>query len=335
VSTSGDRHTVRKPWLDVAKGLSILAVVLFHAGSASPEGTTARHAWQLVGLGLFTFIMPLFFLVSGLVLGKGLNLTFKQYLRKKVWPAFYLFVVWTVIYAIINFLSGGLVGGSLLDSLALQTVLWYLAALCVYMLVAWLTRRLPTPVVLAVAALVAVPSALFFPFDGWGLAHAPHFMVFFLAGCRLTAPLTKAVETARWRHLGYLALVAVAFGAIAVVLPSARSLIYALTPLISVPLVLIVSMWLSRHAALSRQVEKLGVGSLAIFVIHILVLSLVGLFLVPLLEPVVIFQWLLPLLATALAVGAAMLVWSHRRHYRFLFHPPWPSSTNPAETSIR
>jgi uncharacterized membrane protein YcfT len=322
MNASADQPATRKPWLDVAKGLSIFAVVLFHAGSNSPAGTTARHAWQLVDLGLFTFIMPLFFLVSGLVLGQGLSLTFDRYLRKKVWPAFYLFVVWTVIYAVISFFTGGLVGGELVDSLTLQTVLWYLAALCVYMLVAWLTRKLPTPVVLVAAALLAVPSAVLFPFDGWGLAHAPHFMVFFLAGCRLTAPITTGVESARWRHLLYLVVVAAGLGGLALAFPSTRAAVYALTPLVSVPVMLIVSMWISRRTAMSRQLEKLGIGSLGIFVVHSLVLSLVGLFVVPLLGSFSVFQWLLPLLSTALAVGVAMLVWSHREHYRPLFYPP-------------
>ena len=325
--SSAAPRTTRLPWLDVAKGLSIVAVVLFHAGSTAPAGTTARAAWQLFDLGLFTFIMPLFFLVSGLVMGTALTLPFRAFVRKRVWPIAYLFVIWAVIYAAINLVTGGLVGGSVVESLTLQTVLWYLAALCVYMLVAWLTKKVPSVIVIAAAALIAVPSAVYFPFDGWGLAHGPHFMVFFLAGCRLAGPIMRRVQEVTWRSLALLAMVAIVFGAIAVALPSARAAIYALTPLISVPLVLIVSVWFSRWKSASTFIQKLGVGSLGIFVIHQLILSVVGVLLVPALSQFAAFQWLLPLIATALAVGGAMVVWNFRAKYPLLFRPPKSSTS--------
>ncbi|MBF4633028.1 acyltransferase family protein [Agreia pratensis] len=320
--TSAQDTTVRLPWLDVAKGLSIVSVVLFHAGSAAPSGTTARTAWQVVDLGLFTFIMPLFFLVSGLVMGAALTLSFRAFLRKRVWPIAYLFVVWTAIYAVINLATKGTVGGSLLDSLTLQTVLWYLAALGVYMLIAWLTRKVPSVLVIAAAAVIAVPPAIFFPFDGWGLAHGPHFMVFFLLGCRLASSIIKRLQKATWRDIAVLGSVAVIVGAIAVAVPALRAPVYALTPLISVPLVLIVSMWISRRRSVSSAIEKLGKGSLGIFVIHQIVLSVVGLLLVPLLSPIGPFQWLLPLIAAGLAIGVAMLAWTFRARYPLLFRPP-------------
>ncbi|PPF63041.1 hypothetical protein C5E11_08185 [Clavibacter michiganensis] len=319
---SAPDRTVRLRWLDVAKGLSIVSVVLFHAGSTAPSGTPARIAWQLVDLGLFTFIMPLFFLVSGLVMGTGLALSFRAFLKKRVWPIAYLFVVWAAIYAVLNLVTNGIVGGSLLDSLAMQTVLWYLAALCVYMLIAWLTRKLAVVLVVACAAVIAVPPAILFPFDGWGLAHGPHFMVFFLLGCRLTSQIMKRVQNATWRDLAALACLAAIFGTIAVALPAVRAPIYALTPFVSVPLVLILSMWISKRRPVSRHIEELGKGSLGIFVIHQVVLSVVGLLLVPTLSPIGAFQWLLPIIATVLAVGVAMTVWIYRARYPLLFRPP-------------
>jgi uncharacterized membrane protein YcfT len=317
-----ERNTSRKPWLDIAKGLSIVAVVLFHAGSMSPEGTTARKVWSIVDLGLFTFIMPLFFLVSGLVMGSALQLRFRAFFQRRIWPVVYLFIIWVLIYAVASLASRGRIGNSLFESLTLQSVLWYLAALSIYMLIAWLTRNVPLLVVLAVALLVAAPFAILFPFDGWGLAHGPHFFVFFLAGCRVARKIEHAVERARWRQVGFLAFVAAALAALAFVLPASRPAIYALTPLVSVPLVLIASMQLSRWPSASAQIGRLGVGSLAIFVVHNLVLDLLNFLVVPAVDWVVVLQWSLPALGALLAVVLAMGLWVQRARYPLLFRPP-------------
>jgi len=311
----------RELWLDVAKGISIVSVVLFHSGTLSSEGTIARRAWEIVDLGLFTFIMPLFFLVSGLVMGSSLALPFVSFLKRRVWPITYLFVLWGSIYAAFDWFSDGAVGSTVLATITLQSVLWYLAALAAYMAIAWLTRNTATTVVLIVAALVAVPSAIFFPFDGWGLAHGPHFLVFFLAGCRLSGQIASRIKGAGFREVLVLVALTAALAGAAYLIPDARSSVYALAPLVSVPIVLLLSQVITRWPSAAGVVAKVGVASLAIFVVHGLILGLIR----PLLDglpstPVV--PWLAPLAGTVIALAISMALWAFRGTLAWLFKPP-------------
>jgi len=313
----------REVWLDVAKGISIISVVLFHAGALSTEGTTARRLWDIVDLGLFTFIMPLFFLVSGLVLGSALSWPFNVFLKRKVWPIAYLFVVWGGIYALLNWISGDAIGSTALATVSLQSVLWYLGALALYMVIAWLTRSMHTGLVLGASAMLAVPFAIYFPFEGWGLAHGPHFLVFFLVGCRLPRQVSSRIKAASLREVSFIAVLAIVFAVAAYLVPDSRALIYAAAPLVSVPAILIVSQFLLRWRRIANFIAKLGVASLAIFVVHTLVLDIVRFITSRSTEMPELFSWIAPILGTVLAVAVAMALWSLRRNLTWLFRPPY------------
>lgn len=263
----------RETWLDVAKGLSIVSVVLFHTGPGAASQTVAGQVWKVIDLGLFTFIMPLFFVVSGLFMGKSLAFPMGRFLKARVWPMAYLFLLWAGIWALIYLATGGTIGNDLLTSLTLQSILWYLAALALFMVIARLLVHVPTVPLIAGATVLALPFALWSPFDGWGLSHTPHFMVFFLIGVRLRANVFRLISQPTRREVLILVGVGAVLGVVAKFIPGGPAIAYAFAPVLAVPIVLFFSEALSGINAIGKNLSTLGKNTLPVFLIHPLLLA--------------------------------------------------------------
>lgn len=319
-SIQGPRH--REQWLDVAKGVSIAAVVLFHVGTVVKASTPAGRVWTLVDLGLFTLIMPLFFLVSGLFVGRSLTLPMKDFIKTKVWPNAYLFLVWVAIFAALYAATGGRLGNSLADSALLRTILWYMAALAVYMLIARAVASLPTVAVLVGSALLAAPFALWLPFDGWGLAHTPHFLIFFLIGVRCKEWLIVVINEAGPARVVLVLGVGALLGVVAKVIPGGEVAAYALAPLVAVPLTLVASKRAAGWQSVAGPVSALGRNTLPVFLLHPLVLGAISWALDEEGLAVGIWPWILPALVTAATVAASLALWKILRWVPGLFQAP-------------
>ena len=296
----------RSQWVDVAKAVAIIGVVLFHAGSLASVNDQAARVWRVVDIGIFTFILPLFFLLSGLFVGRSLGLPQLAYLRTKVWPVAYLWIAWSSLFVVLFWVTGGRLGATVLATLTLHTILWYLAALAVHLTVARLTRTVPASIQLAAALLLAVPFAILQPFEGWGLAHTPHFYIFFLVGVLLRDQIIEAVRVGRAVHMMIFVAVGMLLLAVAGVLPQTDRVVYALAPLVAVPIILIISRMLTGWSVVAGPAAYLGRRTLSVFVTHPLVIQLVGLAVVDR-NVGVAFAGLLPIfaLSIALVVGLA------------------------------
>jgi uncharacterized membrane protein YcfT len=316
----------RLVWLDVAKGIAIIGVVLFHAGSVAPGGTHASTVWTQIDLVIFTFILPLFFLVSGLVFGRAMSLPWKRFLLKRPLPLLYLFVLWSLIFALFAALSGGTVGWPLLQNLELQTVLWFLPALAVHMVLVRALRGLNPVVHIAVAAVIALPFAVWFPFAGYGLTHTPHFYVFFVLGVLCRGFVLRIATRARLRDFALLAVIAMVLLALALSVPALKAIAYALSPLAAVPAVLIASEWLSRVSVSRRVLGYIGQRTMPVFLVHALVLQLGiwGVSAAHSTSEVVLLA--APLTVSIVAVAAGLLIEVVFRRTRGVTSEPWRSS---------
>jgi uncharacterized membrane protein YcfT len=160
-----DAAKTRIGWVDYAKGICIILVVMMHstlgvekaAGGASILGQFVEWAKP--------FRMPDFFLISGLFLATRIDRPWREYLDGKVVHFAYFYILWmTIQFAFKGYgiwQDTGVIGvaqGWLMGFIEPFGTLWFIYLLAVFFVVVKLTRQLPPLVVFAAgAALEALP----------------------------------------------------------------------------------------------------------------------------------------------------------------------------------
>lgn len=186
VETIKDDPNKRVAWVDIAKGICIILVVMMHStlGVEKAAGTES---------GLHGFIdwaqpfrMPDFFFISGLFLAARINRPWRSYLDTKVVHFAYFYALWLTIH--LGLRAGGLIndhglagaaGFYLLSYIAPFGTLWFIYMLAVFFVAAKLLEPFPKWLV----CLAATTLYLAMPQTGWLVADefAARF-VFFYAG---------------------------------------------------------------------------------------------------------------------------------------------------------
>ena len=151
----------RVDWVDYAKGICIVMVVMMHSvlGVEAAAGTTGfMHA---VVAFAKPFRMPDFFLISGLFLPLVIDRDWRTYLDRKVVHFSYFYVLWVTIQfgfkapAFAAETSWQHAGTMYLESFIEPFgTLWFIYLLPIFFVVIKLTRRLPALLILAVAAVL-------------------------------------------------------------------------------------------------------------------------------------------------------------------------------------
>ena len=157
----------RLRWPDVAKGASILLVVLHHLVVkdynflVAPAFASIGDLWHGLSYGLKPVRMPLFFVVSGFFAAGAIARPWRSSWRRIV-SSYYLYLVWLTvfigIYAIERDLPANRVTSvtDLLGELVwAASSMWFLYALAVYFVIAKALRGLPPAAVVAAAAVLA------------------------------------------------------------------------------------------------------------------------------------------------------------------------------------
>ncbi len=175
----------RIAWIDAAKGFAIILVVLGHAVRGYMNaGTFPEHAALLQGVYdfIYSFHMPLFFMISGLLFGlayctgtiPGSRLRRPSFVRQ-LKNLIFLYVVYSLLLGVLKLLLGGFVNRTVsVSDLLLICVkpielYWYLYVLILYYLIfsADRIRNTPVPVVLTVLFGLSAVSDLM-PDIAWG-----------------------------------------------------------------------------------------------------------------------------------------------------------------------
>jgi uncharacterized membrane protein YcfT len=208
VRTSGERVD----WVDYAKGICIVMVVMMHS-TLGVEAAAGAKSWMhaLVEFAR-PFRMPDFFLISGLFLARVIDRGWRRYLDRKVVHFLYFYALWVTIQFAFKApgLAGelgatGVAGLYLLSYLEPFGTLWFIYLLPVFFVVTKLTRRVPPLLIFLVGAgLEAAPIE-----TGWTMIDefASRF-VYFFAGYWLAAHffmLARFVQTHAALALGALA----------------------------------------------------------------------------------------------------------------------------------
>src|SRR5919206_4759503 len=155
MSSNGTSAT-RVDWVDYAKGICIVMVVMMHSvlGVELAAGQTGfMHA--LVAFAK-PFRMPDFFLISGLFLGLVIDRDWRTYLDRKVVHFAYFYVLWVTIQfgfkapAFAAETSWQHAGTMYLESFIEPFgTLWFIYLLPIFFVVIKLTRKAPAPLILA------------------------------------------------------------------------------------------------------------------------------------------------------------------------------------------
>lgn len=196
------RKHLRIDWIDIAKGLGIILVVLGHTERGLGSSGIAPESWKYgLDFYLYTFHMPLFMFLSGLNVPHSLRAGRREFLMRKlptiVWP----YLLWSLIIGAVGTLLSSLTNnpGDWGDfaKIAWRPIspFWFLYALFVYCVVLAITGL--RAVVLVPLSFLAFGVGLMFANDTL-IQQLLHFLIFFVAGALLAPRLLGANREPAW-----------------------------------------------------------------------------------------------------------------------------------------
>jgi uncharacterized membrane protein YcfT len=158
--SAGERDRIA--WVDTAKGICIILVVMMHSTLGVGEEMGGEGFMHWVVAFAKPFRMPDFFLVSGLFLSRVIDRNWRTYADKRVVHFAYFYLLWLVIQSAFKY--GQLAGGSpagFLAHLAWALVepystLWFIYILAIFSIVTKLLRPVPQAVVFVAAAVLQI-----------------------------------------------------------------------------------------------------------------------------------------------------------------------------------
>lgn len=280
--------SARVGWPDVAKGVCIILVVLWHVVTkhaiAVAGAGPVTDAWATLNAQLLPLRMPLFFLISGMFAARAVNAPASTPWRRRVGRVAAVYVIWVVIQTFVLALTPDFDtaraenGWQLLAQLTISpTNLWYLLALAVYLLIARLVRHVPTAVVLPVAFVIASVAAAGVIPDLGNLWQLVQNLFFFLTGLRLRGVVERfaAGSTPRRTLMLGVAYVAAA-GAVGVLGMRQWPGVWPLLAVVAVAFGVAACAMIDRHVSgVARPLRWVGQRTLPIYVIHMIPLALI------------------------------------------------------------
>ena len=278
---STPRKVSRVEWADTAKGLSIIGVCLMHIVTAVPDGTSTPLG--LLSSFLDPLRMPLFFLVSGLFAHRVLERTLGDLWYRRLWFLLVPYLVFTPFQALIRLHMAGNADLSHLIQAILfgDPGLWFLYTLMVYNIVAWLLRRQPAVVALALSFVPICAGMM----TGWVQTHSfrqafiympiffagLHFRTWFFALANKAGNAAVIVGTfgifVAWEFV-YRYMEAVVFQDWDIVIFSQNAFLALIRTFTAVPFGVVLAVWLSNTPLVSRFLTFVGANTLPIYVSH-------------------------------------------------------------------
>ncbi len=159
VQTSGPARSGRVDWVDYAKGICIIMVVMMHSVLGVELAAGQTGFMHLVVAFAKPFRMPDFFLISGLFLPLVIDRDWRTYLDRKVVHFAYFYVLWVTIQ--FGFKAPSFAAetswthaGYLYLELFIEPfgTLWFIYELPIFFVVTKATRRLPPLLIWGLAA---------------------------------------------------------------------------------------------------------------------------------------------------------------------------------------
>src|ERR1700743_1434720 len=216
VSTKHPASEARVDWVDYAKGICIVMVVMMHSVLGVEAAAGQTGFMHLVVMFAKPFRMPDFFLISGLFLPVVIDRDWRTYLDRKVVHFAYFYVLWVTIQfgfkapAFAAESNWPHVGYLYLESFIEPFgTLWFIYLLPIFFVVIKATRRMPAPLIWLVAAALESMHIE----TGWTVIDEFSARFVYIYSGYLFAPYVFALSN-RARTYPVLALVGLAFWAV-------------------------------------------------------------------------------------------------------------------------
>jgi uncharacterized membrane protein YcfT len=140
-------------WIDQARGLAIILLVIFHAGRHAADHVAVPQWIGTALLALAPFRMPMLMVVAGLLLERSLRGGAVPFVQRKLRQILWPFLVWTLLSLVLAGEAERLLEPKIWQG---HANLWFLPFLFSYFMVALLVRRAPHLLVVLVALLISV-----------------------------------------------------------------------------------------------------------------------------------------------------------------------------------
>lgn len=190
----------RYDWVDAAKGLSIILVVMMYAAYNVGEYTGGVGVLHYV-IGFATpFRMPEFFLISGLFLSRVIERDWRRYADRRVVHYLYFYAVWvTIDYVVKVGIAGrdlaGVLSGVALAVVEPYGVLWFIYMLAVFSTAAKLAWQAKLPRWLVIGFSAALQMA-HIESQSYAVTQFAAYFVFFYVGYVCSHHVFRIVEAA-------------------------------------------------------------------------------------------------------------------------------------------
>ena len=158
-----ERNPTRVAWVDYAKGICIVLVVMMHS-TLGAEAAAGETSWMGAFVAFASpFRIPAFFLISGLFLFRVIDRDWRTYLDRKVLHFAYFYVLWVAIQFVFKAPGlaaeigwAGVAHSYVLSFVDPFGVLWFIYLLPVFFVVTKLTHEAPRIAVWLAAASLQV-----------------------------------------------------------------------------------------------------------------------------------------------------------------------------------
>jgi fucose 4-O-acetylase-like acetyltransferase len=266
----------RVNWIDAARGIGIVLVVLGHVERGLVGSGIARSAgWLDLDFVLYSFHMPLFFLLAGLNAPRGLSRGSKHYLLSKVTTVVYPYFLWSIIQGLTLVSMSSLTNGKYNIDDLLQigwtpmSQFWFLYTLMmIHITVSIIGNRILPLIIVGVVSFVA---SQFYPLNSV-LERYFHCLPFFALGIALFR-FIGAVDELRPVRLPYVAALWLTFGVSVYASWAFDSVNFDRwsnlpAALCGIAAVIATAKWMRERTL--KGFVYLGVASMTIYVMHIL-----------------------------------------------------------------
>lgn len=258
----------RVEWVDYAKGITIILVVLHHATYRELYSESISYFNSILEL----IRMPLFFFISGLFIHRSITGERSDFVRKKVMPLLYLFVLWSIIRYFTDTVPRRLFLEENESNLSNLFVIfidpsgtyWYIYALLVFLIMTRFIRSIPA-IALSFSMLFFVIS--FQVGDYTFLFKLARFYPFFLLGYLTSSFVIDKASKVRSYHLvvPFLGFAAVAFMHSGII--ANESLSFFMSGSIGIISGIIIAVFLTKFSMFS-WLSYVGKNTLIIYLLH-------------------------------------------------------------------